>query len=487
MSFLNEAGRRLAAAEKNLVTIGRSASTASLTSMLTLVLALGLGLPGSVAAQEEEGEPPAMVIDSPSVTTVEQLLEAVRGSWEVEDREDQEREARFKTSREEQEKLLAAAKAKEAREEARSQALEKDYQEKEVTIAELTEALDQRMGNLGELFGVTRQIAGDTRGNVEASITTAQFGRERVDFLEELGKSKELPSIVELERLWSELVHEMVEQGKVVEFEADVYTPGGIVKRNVTRAGVFTVVSDGEYLLWDPNQQQLQQLSRQPPARFLDTIGEYAAGPADGLTGLAIDPSRGSLLAVLIETRGLVERLPEGGAVGYTVIALGILAGLLGIFKMIVLFVTGRKVEAQKKNSRPDTSNPLGRILAVAADNPDADREQLELMLDEVVLRESSKLESLVWLVRIVSVVAPLMGLLGTVTGMIRTFQSITLFGAGDPRMMAGGISEALVTTMLGLVTAIPLVLLHAALANNTKKIVDTLDEQSAGLIAQQE
>ena len=81
----------------------------------------------------------------------------------------------------------------------------------------------------------------------------------------------------------------------------------------------------------------------------------------------------------------------------------------------------------------------------------------------------------------------PLFGLLGTVTGMIRTFQSITLFGAGDPRMMAGGISEALVTTMLGLVTAIPLVLLHAALANNTKKIVDTLDEQSAGLIAQQE
>jgi biopolymer transport protein ExbB len=154
---------------------------------------------------------------------------------------------------------------------------------------------------------------------------------------------------------------------------------------------------------------------------------------------------------------------------------------------MLILFVTGRKVESQKKNSRPDPGNPLGRILAVASDNPDVDREQLELMLDEAVLRESGKLESLVWLVRIVSVVAPLMGLLGTVTGMIRTFQSITLFGAGDPRMMAGGISEALVTTMLGLVTAIPLVLLHAALANNTKKIVDTLDEQSAGLIAQQE
>ena len=166
---------------------------------------------------------------------------------------------------------------------------------------------------------------------------------------------------------------------------------------------------------------------------------------------------------------------------------MGLIAFALGLVKMVWLFLVSRKVSAQKNNSNPDTSNPLGRILAVAKDNPGADREQLELMLDEVVLRESGKLESLVWLVRIVSVVAPLMGLLGTVTGMIRTFQSITLFGAGDPRMMAGGISEALVTTMLGLVTAIPLVLLHAALANNTKKIVDTLDEQSAGLIAQQE
>ena len=439
-----------------------------------------------LAASAQEGEAPAMVIDVPTATSVDDLLEKVRAGFEVTSREDAAREAKFAGDRSAQQQMLADAKAKEAREEATSQALEKDYQEKEVKIAELEEALNQRMGNLGELFGVTRQISGDTRGNVEASITTSQFGMERAEFLETLGSSKELPSISELERLWAEMLHEMNEQGKIVTYEADVYTPGGVEKRQVTRAGVFTVISNGEYLLWDSNERKLQSLSRQPPGRFLETVGQYEAGTG-GLTGLAVDPSRGSLLAVLIESRNLVERLPEGGAVGYTVIGLGILAFLLGVYKMLVLTITGRKVNAQKKNSRPDTSNPLGRILAVAADNPDADREQLELMLDEVVLRESGKLESLVWLVRIVSVVAPLMGLLGTVTGMIRTFQSITLFGAGDPRMMAGGISEALVTTMLGLVTAIPLVLLHAALANNTKKIVDTLDEQSAGLIAAQE
>ena len=437
-------------------------------------------------AREADAEPTPLVIEGPRPTTADELLQEVIKGWQVEKLEDKERERIFANAREDQRKLLAAAKAKEARAEARSQALEKEYQEKEVTIAELEDALELRMGNLGELFGVTRQIAGDTRGNVEASITTAQYGRKRVEFLENLGKSKELPSIAELERLWQELVREMVEQGKIVEFEAEVYTPSGIETRNVTRAGVFSVISNGEYLLWDPNQGQLQQLSRQPPSRFVDTIGDYQDSNAE-LTGLAVDPSRGSLLAVLIETRGLIERLPEGGPVGYSVITLGIIAALLGIYKMIVLTITGRKVENQKKTSRPDKGNPLGRVLSVAVDNPDVDREQLELMLDEVVLRESSKLESLVWLVRIVSVVAPLMGLLGTVTGMIKTFQSITLFGAGDPRMMAGGISEALVTTMLGLVTAIPLVLMHAALANSTKRIVDTLDEQSAGLIAQQE
>lgn len=449
----------------------------------TLVLSSVVAVPAALA---QDAQPTPLVIDGPTPTTADQLLEEVRKGWEIEKVEDRRREQEFANAREEQKSLLADAKAKEARAESLSQSLEKTYQENEVKIAELTEALDQRMGNLGELFGVTRQISGDTRGNLEASITSAQFNEDRIRFLEELGKSKELPTLPELERLWQELVKEMVEQGKVVEFDAKVYTPEGIETRKVTRAGVFSVISDGEYLLWDANLGQLQELSRQPPARFVDTVGEYEAGGA-GLTGLAIDPSRGSLLAVLIETRGLLERLPEGGAVGYTVITLGALAFLLGLFKFAVLFLTGRKVNAQKKNSRPDKSNPLGRVLAVAADNPDADREQLELMLDETVLRESSKLESLIWLVRIVSVVAPLMGLLGTVTGMIKTFQSITLFGAGDPRMMAGGISEALVTTMLGLVTAIPLVLLHAALANNAKKIVDTLDEQSAGLIAQQD
>ena len=197
-----------------------------------------------------------------------------------------------------------------------------------------------------------------------------------------------------------------------------------------------------------------------------------------------MDPSRGGLLLALIDTPSPKERIQQGGYVGYVIITLGVFALIVGLWRWVVISVTSRKVAAQRKSERIDPGNPLGRILGVAEQNRDADTETLELKLDEVVLRESSKLENFLWLVKTVSVVAPLLGLLGTVTGMIQTFQAITLFGAGDPKMMAGGISEALVTTMLGLTTAIPLVLLSDTLANSTRKVIDILDEKSAGLIA---
>lgn len=439
------------------------------------------------AAPAAAKEPTPMVIDGPNPTNVEELLEAVRKGWAVERKEDQEREARFKSAQGEQERMLAEARAVESSKESLSAQLEAQYQANETKITELSALLESRMGNLGELFGVTRQVAGDTKGNIEASLTSSQFGPERIDFLAKLGASKELPSVRELEGLWEELVREMVEQGKVVEYNTKVTTPSGVEERTVVRAGPFSVISDGEYLIWDSVLQQLKVLGRQPPSKYIDTIGEYTDSDEE-FAGLAVDPSRGSLLSVLIETRTLVERIPEGGGVGYAIMVLAAFAFVVGIYKFFTIFVTSRRVAAQKKNpNRPDKSNPLGRVLAVAQDNPDVDREKLELLLDEAVLRETSALESWIWLVKVVSVVAPLMGLLGTVTGMIKTFQAITLFGAGDPRMMAGGISEALVTTMQGLVTAIPMVLIHSALSYSTKQIVDTLDEQSAGLIAQQD
>jgi biopolymer transport protein ExbB len=302
--------------------------------------------------------------------------------------------------------------------------------------------------------------------------------------LDRLGRSKELPSTRDLERLWFELQREMTEQGQVVRYRAPVLTSEGKTEQwDVVRAGPFSAVSRGKFLLWEPTENKLRELTRQPPSRYVDTISDFE-NLESGYAMLALDPSRGSLLNALTDTPSPQERVQQGGFVGYVIIILGISAFLLGIWRWTLVLVTSRKVTAQQKSDYVDKGNPLGRVLSVYEENREVDAETLELKLDEAVLRESSSITRYMWLVKTVSAIAPLLGLLGTVTGMIKTFQAITLFGAGDPKMMAGGISEALVTTMLGLITAIPLVLLYDTLANSTRYIVDVLDEQSAGLIA---
>jgi biopolymer transport protein ExbB len=316
---------------------------------------------------------------------------------------------------------------------------------------------------------------------LEGSLVSAQIpGRE--EFLEELGKNKSLPSIESLEKLWFVLHQEMTELGKVIRFSATVINIDGEQnQRDVIRVGAFNAISEGVYLIYE--ERKLQELPKQPAGSYLDTVGPFESA-TENMAMFALDPSRGSILKVLIQTPGFIERIKFGGTVGYTIIVLGLLAGFLAIVRWVVVFLTGRKVAAQKKSDQVSDTNPLGRVLGVYESNREADVETLELKLDEVILRESASLDKLLWAVKVVSVVAPLMGLLGTVTGMIRTFQAITLFGTGDPKMMASGISEALVTTMLGLYVAIPLVLLHALVSNTSKGVVEVLEEQAAGLIA---
>jgi biopolymer transport protein ExbB len=446
----------------------------------------------AVLAQETAGEPaaaeqpagaPAAAPATPQPKSLDELLEMVRQGYEAERAENVKRIEEFKRNKQEQERLLNQAAATLAREEATSQQLEERYNANEPAIGESEARLADRLGELGELFGVVRQVATDLGGQTWDSLTSSQLG-DRRELLDRLGRSKELPSTDDLEKLWYELQREITEQSRVVRYTAPVLTiEGTVAELEVIRAGPFSAISNGEYLLWEPTDQQLRELNRQPPFRYLDTVRAFENATA-GYAKLAVDPSRGGLLNALTDTPSPKERIQQGGYVGYTIIALGILALLVGLWRWIVIGVTSRRVAKQRKSKRADRGNPLGRVLSVYEDNRNADTETLELKLDEVVLRESSNLESFLWLVKTVSVVAPLLGLLGTVTGMIKTFQAITLFGAGDPKMMAGGISEALVTTMLGLTAAIPLVLLSDTLANSARRVSDILDEQSAGLVA---
>ena len=457
---------------------------------VTLVCLMVFAGAHSTFAQQptaEEAAADAAAVDAPAPPpppksiTMDALLKRVKAGWNGERKENRDRETAFAKAKTDQQRLLNDAKTTRAALERRGEVLESQFEGNEIALANLEETLTQRLGALGELFGVVRQVSGDTRSQLEGSLVSAQIpGRE--DFLEELGKNKSLPSIESLEKLWFVLHQEMTELGNVVRFPATVISIDGEQnQRDVIRVGAFNAISEGVYLIYE--EHKLQELPKQPAGTYLDTVGRFESSTEDMAT-LALDPSRGSILKVLIQTPGAMERIHFGGKVGYTIIALGLLAGILAIVRGTIVFLTGRKVAAQKKSDRVSDGNPLGRVLGIYEANRTTDVETLELKLDEAIMRESASLDKLLWVVKVVSVVAPLMGLLGTVTGMIRTFQAITLFGTGDPKMMASGISEALVTTMLGLFVAIPMVLLHALVSNTSKGVVEVLEEQAAGLIA---
>jgi biopolymer transport protein ExbB len=248
------------------------------------------------------------------------------------------------------------------------------------------------------------------------------------------------------------------------------------------RVGLFNIVFDGGYLQYSGTT--VNELQRQPEqGRYVDSAEEMANATSGPVT-FGVDGTRGGILALLVESPTIMDRIHQGGIVGYCIIGLGILGLLLAIWRWAVLSAASRKVSAQLKSDTASTDNPLGRVLAAYEANRNADTETIELKLSEAALKEMPSLTKGLLFIKVISVVAPLMGLLGTVTGMIKTFQVITLFGAGDPKMMAGGISQALMTTVLGLVVAIPMVLIHTFVSGQSRKIINILHSQSAGMVA---
>jgi biopolymer transport protein ExbB len=461
---------------------GNAMITAGLSTLL-LAVAVAPAQSEEASKHSTQDKEPAKA-ESPEPIPLPRLRAEIQRDIEAEQTTDRERLKRFQEAKAEQERLLADAKDKLLREEAVSERLEARYNENDKTYEKNEARLEERLGQLGELFGVVRQVATDAGGNMWASVTSAELG-QRKELLDRLGRSKELPSTLDLERLWYELQREMTAQGKVVTFPASVLAASGELEDlQVTRVGAFAALGPGRYLKWQPEEGKLAELPRQPPTRYVSTVVQYQAND-DGYAPLAIDPARGTLMVGLTDTPSFLERVDQGGFIGYLTIALAAGALLLGAIRWVFVTVTSRKVAAQQRNPSPRPDNPLGRVLRVYEDSKDLDPEHLEQRLDDVVLKESGQLTRLLWLVQTVSIVAPLLGLLGTVTGMIQTFQAITLYGTGDPKVMAEGISEALVTTMLGLYAAIPLVLLYGVLSNSTRRIMNVLDESVTKLVAE--
>ncbi len=448
--------------------------------LMTLIASSLILCTGSLAENEE--------IEAKDLA---ELLNLVREGKVINKSISDRREQDFLADRNNQQGSLNEAKRRQQQEEARSERLENQFEKNEQDIAAKQEILAKRLGSLRELFGVLQQVSGDTQGVFEGSIISAEYPGRGVwlgEFAQSMGKSTKLATIEEIERLWYELQRETTESSKVTKFTAEVTKlDGSKVNQEVIRVGDYNLISNGEYVAYDINTGLITELPKQPAARFVSSAGDLQSA-SSGFIPFALDPTRGQLLQLQIEVPTIEERIRQGGTPGYVIIALGIIALLLSIERFITLTLVGRGVNKQINNpDTADSGNPLGRILQVYHQNSDADVdvENLALKLDEATLKEQPKIGARIAFIKIISMVAPLLGLLGTVIGMIVTFQAITLFGTGDPKTMAGGISQALITTVLGLVVAIPTVLLHSIVNAKATSILHVLSEQSAGLIAE--
>ena len=401
------------------------------------------------------------------------LLKQLEEGQFAQSQQNEQREREFTQKRVEQDQILRQTTQQRNAALNESERLETQFEENEFKLADLQGALDTRLGSLKELFGVLQQVSGDTKNKFYNSVTSAQFAG-RSAFLDELaqsmGASSKLASIEEIERVWFEIQREMTESGKVTKFNTNVVEANGNkVSKEVTRVGSFALVADGKYLEYIGETGSVAELLRQPAGRFLNSITALE-GSSGETVGFGLDPTGGSIISLLVQAPNLEERIHQGDLVGYIIIGVGLVGIVVAIWRFFVLMAVNAKVKRQLKSDTAKDNNPLGRVMQVKDKYPDADTEALELHLTEAILGEIPKLNAFLTLVKMISVVAPLGGLLGTVTGMIVTFQQITLFGAGDPKIMAGGISSALITTVLGLVVAIPTTLLYALLNTQSKK-----------------
>lgn len=428
-----------------------------------------------------------------SAQSEDALLEKVR-TGQIGNRADEARQVASFRRLSDSDKQAAMREARARRDALQQQSaeLEKTARNNKLAYERKISELRREMGPNAALFGLLQQSAADLVGVVRNSPTSLDYpGRETwlADLIARMEKASEIFTIEDLEQLWFLVQQEITASGQIVSVEGEVITESGDRQTiSMTRVGKFNLISDQPapvYLSWQAESQRASLLKRQPEDRYLDQIAAYSKN-SDGVAPLGIDPTGGSLLTRLVDAPSLMDRVHQGGLIGYLIVALGIVGVLIAVLKLIGIMIVSSKVAAQRRNvAQPSMGNPLGRMLKVYEDNQDADTETLEMRLGEAILEERPKIDRFVGLIKVISAVAPLMGLMGTVIGMIATFQAITLFGTSDPKTMAGGISQALVTTVLGLTVAIPTVLLHAVVSARATAVINTLKHQTAGLIAE--
>lgn len=404
---------------------------------------------------------------------INELLELVKTNKSIFINEDNKRLNSFINKVSERKALLNDAKNKLKNEKERNIKLEDSFEQNEKTLADLEEKLEIKVGVLGELFGVTRQYAGELLAASENSVVFYEFPN-RPSILRDIGQEK-VHNLNQLENLWISYFDEIVAGSEIKTFKATITSPNGEnIAGDITRYGLFSASFDGKFVKPVSSLNSFQLLAKQPEGTFTKTLSKHKS--ADAYTNVSIDPTRGFLLSLYLDKANWFERIAQGKSIGFVIIFIGFIGLAFSIFKIVRLRDYSNEVLTDAPQNIPSQMESLIK--------DGTSRESKENIIDEFIINYSGKIEWGNNWVKFFAAVAPLLGLLGTVIGMIETFQAITLFGTGDPKQMAGGISQALVTTMLGLIVAAPLLGMYTYLSEKTESIVQVLEEKASYILS---
>jgi len=442
--------------------------------MYIRLITLLLFLPIFVFAQDESQEEVPIPIEEQRNNKIKALLNVVKENKSIYVQKDQVRVQNFIDLVDERESMLAKAKRDLANEKIRNENLEKRFEANEKELAELEESLQIKIGVLGELFGVTRQFAGELLASTEKAVTFSEYP-ERVGVLRDIGETQ-VHDLNQLQNLWISYLDEIVSSGEVKTVEANIIDRDGeSITGEIVRYGHFTTTYKNKFVTPVPELSGFELLQRQPERDVLKNLRKHQRSDDYRIT--SIDPTRGFLLSLYLDKPGWIDRIAQGKSIGFIIILIGISGFVFSIYKIYQLREQENEIIADNAKVKLDMENSI---------KDTASYESKENILDEFIINYTGKLEWGANWVKFFAAVAPLLGLLGTVIGMIETFQAITLFGTGDPKQMAGGISQALVTTMLGLIVAAPLLGLYTYISQKVSNLSQVLEEKASYLLAQE-
>jgi len=372
----------------------------------------------------------------------------------------------------------------------------KKLREKEIKLSH--QQSDDEMG-MRELSGTVRVVARDLETILRQSQLTARFP-ERLDLLKPILNKDRFPGIDDFKTITDLFFQETAISGDVVMRTGSFIDRSGVKQTgDILTIGKFTAAyttgKETGFLRYSEGSHQLFALSALPSWSIRRNLKKYTQGKTEDVV---LDFSGGAALRQITHKSTLIDQIKNGGPIVWPILAIGLFAFIIAGERIIFLKgvhantdrVMGKvnelALEGKWKECDDTVKDKKGRpvcnVLKAGLGARAEERETLESVLQEAILKELPRLERFLPALNIMGAVAPLLGLLGTVTGMISTFHVITLYGTGDPRMMSGGISEALVTTMLGLAVAIPIMLVHTFLSRRVEHIVGDMEEKAVAL-----